>query len=238
MFLILKFLCMQATKVVKPEADQAFRSHDHINAKDEASGSHVQPMEETKKLSIVTHGHINVEDEASGSHVQPMEETKKLSIVTHGHINVEEEARGSHVQPMEETKKLSIVTHGHINVEDEASGSHVQPMEETKKLSIVTTLIEPSDIVIDTKYLKGKLDFLKKEAAGKPVKTRIQRVPPMLSENQELKKYYKPTVVAIGPIHHRARDANFEYGESMKHILADQFMIENEIEAQNLYKSI
>ncbi|KAF2299391.1 hypothetical protein GH714_031812 [Hevea brasiliensis] len=142
---------VQATKVVKPEADQAFRSHDHINAKDEASGSHVQPMEETKKLSIVTHGHINVEDEASGSHVQPMEETKKLSIVT--------------------------------------------------------TLIEPSDIVIDTKYLKDKLDFLKKEAAGKPVKTRIQRVPPMLNENQELKKYYKPAVVAIGPIHHRARDA-------------------------------
>ncbi|KAF2289303.1 hypothetical protein GH714_034380 [Hevea brasiliensis] len=49
---------VQATNVVivKPEADQAGGSHDLINVEDEASGSHDQPIEETKKLSIVIHG--------------------------------------------------------------------------------------------------------------------------------------------------------------------------------------
>lgn len=48
---------MQATKVVKPEADQASGSHDP--KEDEASGSHFQPFEETQKLSIVIHGKPN-----------------------------------------------------------------------------------------------------------------------------------------------------------------------------------
>ncbi|KAF2289299.1 hypothetical protein GH714_034310 [Hevea brasiliensis] len=47
---------VQATKVVKREADQASGSHDQINVEDEASGSHDQPIEENQKLSIVIHG--------------------------------------------------------------------------------------------------------------------------------------------------------------------------------------
>ncbi|KAF2299387.1 hypothetical protein GH714_031799 [Hevea brasiliensis] len=118
-------------------------------------------------------------------------------------------------------------SHDRINVEDGASGSNVQPIEEAK---------EPSDIVIDTEHLQERLDSLKKEAAGKPVKTRIQRVPYMLRENKELEKYYKPTVVAIGPIH--CKDPNFEYGERMKRSLTGEFIKEHAIEAGNLYRRI
>ncbi|KAF2299392.1 hypothetical protein GH714_031815 [Hevea brasiliensis] len=62
------------------------------------------------------------------------------------------------------------------------------------------------------------------------------RVPYMLRENKGLEKYYKPRVVAIGPIH---RDnPNLEYGERMKSILAGQFMKENMIDAEDLYNMI
>ncbi|KAF2299459.1 hypothetical protein GH714_032019 [Hevea brasiliensis] len=117
-------------------------------------------------------------------------------------------------------------SHDLINMEDEASGSRYQTIGVTEELS---------DIIIHGKHLLERLDSLK-QAGEKPVKTRIQRVPYMLWENKKLEKYYKPRVIAMGPIHHDG--TSFEYGERMKRILAGQFMKEYALVAENLYMMI
>ncbi|KAF2289301.1 hypothetical protein GH714_034328 [Hevea brasiliensis] len=109
-------------------------------------------------------------------------------------------------------------SHDQINVEDEASGSHDQPIEENQKLSIVIHG-KPTT----SKILQERLDSLN-EAAQKPEKSRIQKVPFMLREDEEFKKHYEPRVVAIGPIHHGC--PNFDYAETIKHRLAGHFMEE------------
>ncbi|KAJ9181022.1 hypothetical protein P3X46_009198 [Hevea brasiliensis] len=121
-------------------------------------------------------------------------------------------------------------SHDQINVEDEASGSHDQPIEENQKLSIVIHG-KPTT----SKILQERLDSLN-EAAQKPEKSRIQKVPFMLREDEEFKKHYEPRVVAIGPIHHGC--PNFDYAETIKHRLAGHFMEEQGIDAKDLYKKI
>lgn len=116
-------------------------------------------------------------------------------------------------------------SHNQINMEDEAIGN--------------LQFFEKNDwgtpIVIREKYLLKMLESLK-QATEKPVKSRIQRVPYMLRENKELKKYCRPSVVAIGPIHHG--HPNFEYGEKMKLILASNFLESHGIDAKVVYRQV
>lgn len=64
----------------------------------------------------------------------------------------------------------------------------------------------------------------------------IRRVPTTLSENKNLKKYFEPRVVAIGPLHHR--NPKLQRAERAKLKLAVLFTEEHGVTEQVLYKKI
>ncbi|OMO60097.1 hypothetical protein COLO4_33944 [Corchorus olitorius] len=64
----------------------------------------------------------------------------------------------------------------------------------------------------------------------------IQRVPSILRENEDLKKYFEPRVVAIGPLHHG--NPRLHQAEKAKLKLAVQFTNEHGICEHVLYKRI
>ncbi|XVE90355.1 hypothetical protein DITRI_Ditri20bG0070800 [Diplodiscus trichospermus] len=71
------------------------------------------------------------------------------------------------------------------------------------------------------------------EATAKPL---IQRVPFMLCVNEDFKKYFKPKVIAIGPLHHD--DPSFRRAEKLKLKLAAHFIKNIGVEKEILYSKI
>lgn len=64
----------------------------------------------------------------------------------------------------------------------------------------------------------------------------IRRVPTVLKENDNFKKYFEPRVVAIGPIHHR--NSRLPSTEKVKLKFAVLFCKKHEVSEQVLYKKI
>ncbi|KAF2308182.1 hypothetical protein GH714_036466 [Hevea brasiliensis] len=122
-------------------------------------------------------------------------------------------------------------SHDQLVDENKATGSHSQLIEESQKLSILIHEKPRS-----TCSWQDRLNSLKLGPENENPASRIQKVPFMLRENKEFEKYYKPKMVAIGPIHHR--DPNFEFTEKRKHIVAGDFIKEHGIDAENLYDKI
>ncbi|OMO58145.1 hypothetical protein CCACVL1_25555 [Corchorus capsularis] len=64
----------------------------------------------------------------------------------------------------------------------------------------------------------------------------IQRVPSMLGENKHFQKYFKPKVIAIGPLHHD--DPGLQKAEKLKLKLAAYFIKTHGLEKEMLYSKI
>ncbi|OMO60095.1 hypothetical protein COLO4_33942 [Corchorus olitorius] len=64
----------------------------------------------------------------------------------------------------------------------------------------------------------------------------IQRVPSMLGENKHFQKYFKPKVIAIGPLHHD--DPGLQKAEKLKLKLAAYFIKKHRLEKEMLYSKI
>ncbi|XP_022765991.1 UPF0481 protein At3g47200-like [Durio zibethinus] len=83
------------------------------------------------------------------------------------------------------------------------------------------------------KSLDESLEADQTEATAKPL---IQRVPSMLGGNKDFKKYFKPKVIAIGPLHHD--DPSLQGAEKLKLKLAAHFIKKHGVEKEILYSKI
>ncbi|XVE95817.1 hypothetical protein REPUB_Repub02eG0166000 [Reevesia pubescens] len=88
----------------------------------------------------------------------------------------------------------------------------------------------------DLQYLRSLDEALEGdqiEATSKPL---IQRVTSMLGGNKDFKKYFKPRVIAIGPLHHD--DPDLQGAEKLKFKLAAHFIKKHRVERKILYNKI
>ncbi|KAK4839509.1 hypothetical protein QYF36_022458 [Acer negundo] len=111
-----------------------------------------------------------------------------------------------------------------------------QQSGETSRDNDATRLISSS---LEEKYIKSLDEALEKALrveAENSTKPKIQKIPFMLQDNDNFKKYLKPRVVSIGPFH--AENSNLKVTKWMKLKLAALFIKDSGFDRNELYKTI
>ncbi|KAK4839045.1 hypothetical protein QYF36_018603 [Acer negundo] len=80
------------------------------------------------------------------------------------------------------------------------------------------------------------IEVVKKTGLRANAKPKIQKVPSMLRNNDKFKKYFEPKVFSFGPYYHKHR--TLEMAKQIKVILADDFLKQNGVEKEDLYRDI
>ncbi|KAF5474226.1 hypothetical protein F2P56_006141 [Juglans regia] len=121
-------------------------------------------------------------------------------------------AKDQIIIPIESPRKMTTDPHDVIPPKtDETSGSSVDILDELKK----------------SKSEK----FSNSNEAQIKTSLKTQEVPLLLRDHKNFKKYFKPRVLSLGPIHH-GKD-QYRFGEELKLRLAKKFVTESGMSAES-----